>query len=105
MALAAETRRFASPELRSIIRRRFAEIGALVLALAGAALLLALGTYDVHDPSLNTATGRGAANLVGPPGAMIADVLLQGFGAAGVLPGLALLAWASRIGASQRAPR
>jgi len=42
MALAAETRRFASPELRSIIRRRFAEIGALVLALAGAALLLAL---------------------------------------------------------------
>jgi S-DNA-T family DNA segregation ATPase FtsK/SpoIIIE len=102
MAFAAETRRFASPELRSIMRRRCAEIGALVLALVGAALLLALATYDVHDPSLNTATGRATANLVGPPGALVADVLLQGFGAAGVLPGLALLAWAWRIGASRR---
>jgi S-DNA-T family DNA segregation ATPase FtsK/SpoIIIE len=102
MALAAETRRFASPELRSIMRRRFAEIGALVLALAGAALLLALGTYDAHDPSMNTATGNAVRNLAGPPGAVIADMLLQGFGAAGVLPGFALLAWAWRIGASRR---
>src|SRR6185312_4454476 len=35
--------------------------------------------------------------LAGPVGAMLADLLLQGFGLAGALPGLAMLAWAWRI--------
>ncbi|HXT80765.1 MAG TPA: DNA translocase FtsK 4TM domain-containing protein, partial [Acetobacteraceae bacterium] len=43
-------------------------------------------------------TTRHTANLVGPVGAMLADLLLQGFGIAAILPGLALLAWAWRIG-------
>ena len=102
MQLASATRRFASPALRSLIRRRLAELAALALALAGLALLVALASYDAHDPSLNTATARAARNLAGPQGAVVADMLLQGFGAAAVLPGLALLAWAWRIGSSWR---
>ena len=78
--------------------RRIAELCALGLGAAGLAMLLALATYSARDPSLNTATDRHAANLVGPVGAYLADLLLQGFGLAGTLPGLALLAWAWRVG-------
>ena len=94
----AEARRIASPALKALIGYRSAEFGGIILGLAGLALLIALASYDPLDPSLNTATTRHAANLVGLGGAMLADLLLQGFGVAGTLPGLAMLAWAWRIG-------
>jgi DNA segregation ATPase FtsK/SpoIIIE, S-DNA-T family len=90
--------RLASPQLRGLIRRRLAELGAIFLAVAGVTALVALASYDVRDPSLNTATAAPAHNLMGPIGAMVADLALQGFGLAGALPALALLAWAWRIG-------
>jgi S-DNA-T family DNA segregation ATPase FtsK/SpoIIIE len=71
------------------------------MAMGGIAVLVALATYNPSDPSLNTATSRATTNLAGPPGAYLADALLQGFGAACVLPSLAMLAWAWRI-ASRR---
>ena len=93
----AGVRRFASPAVKAAIRRRLFEFLGLACGLAGLALLVALASYDPADPSLNTATTRRAANLVGPAGAMLADLLLQGFGWAGALPGVALLAWAWRL--------
>ncbi len=99
MSAFAQGSNLASPAVRALFRRRLAEVGGLLFALAGIAVLLALATYDVSDPSLNTATARPASNLAGWPGAMVADVLLQGFGAAGALPGFALLAWAWRMAA------
>ncbi|HUB16430.1 MAG TPA: DNA translocase FtsK 4TM domain-containing protein [Acetobacteraceae bacterium] len=81
--------------------RRTAELTALLLGLVGLALLVALASYDPRDPSMNTATDRHVANLAGSFGASVADVLLQGFGVAGLLPGVALLAWAWRIGSHQ----
>ena len=98
MAMALSLSRLASPQLRTLFRRRLAGLGAMVLAAAAVALFATLLTYDAHDPSLNTATAQAARNLFGVPGAMTADFLLQGFGAASVLPGLALLAWAWRLG-------
>jgi S-DNA-T family DNA segregation ATPase FtsK/SpoIIIE len=98
MAVATQTQRIASPMVRSLIRRRLSELGAIALAVVGVTVLLALAFYDPRDPSWNTATSAAAHNLAGRPGAVLADLLLQGFGAAGVLPGLALLAWAWRIG-------
>jgi S-DNA-T family DNA segregation ATPase FtsK/SpoIIIE len=98
MAVAAQNRRLASPAVRTLIRRRFAELGAVLLAGCGVALLVALGSYESGDPSFNTAAVHGVHNLAGPPGAVVADLLLQSFGVAGALPGLALLAWAWRIG-------
>ncbi len=89
---------FASADLRASFLRRLAEIGALVMLALGVALLIALITYDPADPSLNTATARAASNLGRLPGAIAADLLLQGFGVAGALPGIALLAWAWRVG-------
>jgi DNA segregation ATPase FtsK/SpoIIIE, S-DNA-T family len=100
-ARTVETRRLASPTIRALVQQRSAELTGLVLGLAGLALLVALACYDPRDPSLNTATSRHAGNLAGPAGAVLADLLLQGFGIAAALPGLAMLAWAWRI-ASRR---
>ncbi len=94
-------RHFVSPAIRDLMRRRAAELGGLTLGLFGLALLLALASYNPSDPSLNTATAQRATNLAGPIGATLADLLLQGFGVAGALPGFAMLAWAWRL-ASRR---
>ncbi|HTW70585.1 MAG TPA: DNA translocase FtsK 4TM domain-containing protein, partial [Acetobacteraceae bacterium] len=96
-----DARRIASPALRALMSRRTGELAALLLGIIGLALLVALATYDPRDPSLNTATDRHVTNLAGSVGASLADILLQGFGIAGLLPGVALLAWAWRIGSHQ----
>ena len=97
MSAAAPARLLASPAIRTLVSRRLAELGGLVLGLGGVALLVALACYNPLDPSLNTATSRPPTNLAGPAGAMTADLLLQSFGVAGVLPGVIALAWAWRI--------
>jgi S-DNA-T family DNA segregation ATPase FtsK/SpoIIIE len=94
-------RHLASPALRAVFGRRLAEIGGLAMALAGIFIFVTLITYNPRDPSLNTATSQHATNLGGPIGSVCADFLLQGFGCAGGLPGLAMLIWAWRI-ASRR---
>ncbi|MDN3568868.1 DNA translocase FtsK 4TM domain-containing protein, partial [Paeniroseomonas aquatica] len=94
----AGVRRFASPAVKAAMRRRLFELLAFLCALGGLGLLLALASHDPADPSLSTATTRATANLAGPAGAMASDMLLQGFGWAAVLPGLALLGWAWRLG-------
>jgi DNA segregation ATPase FtsK/SpoIIIE, S-DNA-T family len=105
MAAAARSlpppRRVVSPTVRALMQRRAAEMSGLALGCAGLALLIALATYNPSDPSLDTATNASATNLAGPVGAVTADLLLQGFGLFGALPGFSLLAWAWRI-ASRR---
>jgi S-DNA-T family DNA segregation ATPase FtsK/SpoIIIE len=88
---------FVSPALRALIGRRAASLVGLALGLAGLAMLVSLASYNAADPSPDTATARSAGNLAGPLGAALSDVLLQGFGMAGALPGLAMLAWAWRV--------
>ncbi len=85
------------PARRSALGGHTAELAGLALACVGLALLIALGSYDPHDPSLNTASSRGTHNLVGPLGAIVADLLLQSFGCAAALPGLTMLVWAWRL--------
>jgi DNA segregation ATPase FtsK/SpoIIIE, S-DNA-T family len=92
-----ETRKFASPAVKALISQRSAEFGGLLLGLLGLAILVALATYDPRDPSLNTATTRHVSNMAGPAGAMLSDMLLQGFGVVGILPGIAMLTWSWRI--------
>ncbi|WP_043338237.1 FtsK/SpoIIIE family DNA translocase [Belnapia moabensis] len=97
-APSARLRRFASPAVKAAMRRRLFELLAFLAALAGLGLLVALASYDPADPSLSTATARAPTNLAGPAGATVSDLLMQGFGWAGALPGLALLGWAWRLG-------
>jgi S-DNA-T family DNA segregation ATPase FtsK/SpoIIIE len=91
-------RRFASPAVRAAIRRRAFEVLGLACGLLGLALLVALASHNPADPSLSTATTRAPTNLAGPAGAVVSDLLAQGFGWAALLPGFALLGWAWRLG-------
>ncbi|MBC9180474.1 DNA translocase FtsK 4TM domain-containing protein, partial [Pseudoroseomonas ludipueritiae] len=95
--LAAGARKFASPAVKAALRRRGAEMAGLVLAVAGGALLVALVSYNPADPSLSTAAERPVTNLAGPAGAIAADLLLQGFGWAAMLPSAVALGWAWRL--------
>jgi DNA segregation ATPase FtsK/SpoIIIE, S-DNA-T family len=96
-ATAGRTSRPGRSHRRSGIGNHTAGLVGLALACAGLALLIALGSYDPHDPSLNTASSRATHNLVGPLGAILADLLLQSFGFAAALPGLTMLVWAWRL--------
>ena len=79
------------------MRRRLAELGGVALAAVAVAMLVALVTYNPRDPSPDTATVAQTSNLAGPIGAAYADLMLQYFGLASLLPVLAILAWAWRI--------
>ena len=88
---------FASPEIRAEFKLRIGQLAGLALAIAALLLVLALVSYNPHDPSINTATSRPPSNWVGLAGATLADLLLQSFGLAAALPAIALLAWAWRL--------
>ncbi len=90
-------RNLISPALRQLMRRRVAQLSGFALGLTGLALLIALATYNPHDPSLDTDSSRAVVNLAGPTGAVVSDLLLQTFGLAGALPGLAMLTYAWRL--------
>ncbi len=102
MATLAQGRRFASPEVRNVMLARLGQLGGLAFAVGALVLLAALVSYNPHDPSLNTATSRLPGNLAGLPGAVSADVLLQGFGVAAALPSIAMLAWGFRVATRRR---
>jgi S-DNA-T family DNA segregation ATPase FtsK/SpoIIIE len=74
---------------------RLNEIVGFLLLLTGLALLLSLVSYHTQDPSLNTASADRPLNLVGYPGAYMADLFFQVFGAAAFLFPLLtfLLSW------------
>ena len=68
--------------VRDFPKRRAAEIAGFG-ALAGVACLcLALLTWSVSDPSLNHATNARVHNLLGAPGAIAADLVMQFIGLA-----------------------
>src|SRR5690606_27427263 len=69
--------------------------GMLLLALC-AIVLVSLASWSVDDPSLSLATSKAPANWLGFPGAVIADLVFQFLGLAGlvmVVP-MALWGWA-----------
>jgi S-DNA-T family DNA segregation ATPase FtsK/SpoIIIE len=82
-------------ELRGLLRRRAREIGGLALLALTAALAIALATWSVQDPSLTHATKMPVRNLIGYPGAIAADILMQLFGLASIalLAPIAIWGW------------
>ncbi len=93
----AHRARFLSPELAALIRSRLYQVAGLLLLIAAGLLAVVLVTYNSGDPSMNVATDRPAANLLGVPGAWIADFLLQVIGLASLLILGVLVAWGVRL--------
>src|SRR5476651_570096 len=82
---------------RDFLRRRMMELVGAVIAVMGVMLLMAIFTFNTADPSLNHATGVAPANLMGLPGAYVADLLLQTFGLSICLVPVALITWGVRM--------
>ncbi|MDO8901322.1 MAG: DNA translocase FtsK 4TM domain-containing protein [Phenylobacterium sp.] len=62
-----------------------------LLAAAGVAAALALATYNAADPSFNSATPHPPLNVLGGPGATIADVAIQSLGLTAALAALMMV--------------
>jgi S-DNA-T family DNA segregation ATPase FtsK/SpoIIIE len=83
--------------IRDFASRRIREAAGATLVGAVLALALALTTWSVQDPSLNNASDGAVRNLLGPHGAIIADLFMQSFGVAVVAPLAPLALWGWRF--------
>src|ERR1700733_3074343 len=83
--------------IREALARRLRELAGLgLLALSGVAAA-ALMTWSVQDPSLSHATSRAMRNIVGYPGAIGADLLMQILGLGAIMLILPVAVWGWRM--------
>ncbi len=83
--------------IREALTRRLRELAGLsLIALSGVAAA-ALMTWSVQDPSLSHATSRGIRNIVGYPGAIGADLLMQILGLGAIMLILPVAVWGWRM--------
>ena len=81
--------------LREFLMRRGAELAGLGLISFSAAIALALASWSVLDPSFNHAAPGQVHNLLGAPGAIAADLIMQmlGVSALAFLAPMCLWGW------------
>src|SRR3954451_13724155 len=81
--------------IREAVARRLREFAGLALLSLSGVAAAALMTWSVQDPSLSHATSRAIRNIVGYPGAIGADLLMQilGLGSIMVLLPIAIRGW------------
>jgi DNA segregation ATPase FtsK/SpoIIIE, S-DNA-T family len=83
--------------IRDALARRLRELAGLsLIALSGVAAA-ALMTWSVQDPSLSHATSRAIRNIVGYPGAIGADLLMQILGLGAIMLILPIAVWGWRM--------
>jgi DNA segregation ATPase FtsK/SpoIIIE, S-DNA-T family len=83
--------------IREALARRLREcVGLGLIALSGVAAA-ALMTWSVQDPSLSHATSRAIRNVVGYPGAIGADLLMQIIGLGAIMLILPVAVWGWRM--------
>ena len=88
---------FLSDAMREGLRRRLRELGGLTLIVLATLVALALATWSVQDPSLSHATNAPVRNILGVPGAVVADLLTQLFGVAALAFILPIAIWGWRL--------
>jgi S-DNA-T family DNA segregation ATPase FtsK/SpoIIIE len=86
-----------SYDLRGLVRRRLFEAGGVALITLAVTMALALASWSVQDPSLSHATDAPVRNLLGTPGAIGADLLMQLFGLAATVLVLPVAVWGWRL--------
>jgi S-DNA-T family DNA segregation ATPase FtsK/SpoIIIE len=81
--------------IREMLARRLRELAGLGLIVLSGVAAAALMTWSVQDPSLSHATSRAIRNIVGYPGAIGADLLMQilGLGSIMLILPIAVRGW------------
>ncbi len=88
---------FLSGQLGAVLRRRLREMGGIALLSIAMIAALALATWSVHDPSLSHATDARVHNLLGRPGAVAADLMMQLLGLGSLALLLPIGVWGYRL--------
>ena len=83
--------------MRAVLIRRAVEFGGLALVGFAALAGVALATWSAQDPSFSHATDGRIHNLLGPAGAVLADLLTQTFGLAAAAFVLPIAVWGWRL--------
>ena len=91
--------------LADIVWRRIVEAAGLGLLIVAIGFALSLLSYTPEDPNFNHATARAPENLLGLPGAHVADFSLQTLGVMAGLTVLVLACWSWRLVSDRRVPR
>ncbi len=88
---------FLSGRLAGALKRRLREAGGLALISLAMMAALSLATWSVQDPSLSHATDAPVHNLLGRPGAIAADLMMQLLGLGSLALVLPLAVWGYRL--------
>jgi DNA segregation ATPase FtsK/SpoIIIE, S-DNA-T family len=83
--------------IREALARRLRELAGLGLLALSSGAAAALMTWSVQDPSLSHATSRPIRNIVGYPGAIGADLLMQILGLGAIMLILPVAVWGWRM--------
>ena len=86
-----------SGQFGAMVRRRLREVGGLMLISLAMMAALALATWSVQDPSLSHATNAPVRNLLGLPGAIAADLMMQLLGLGSLALLLPIAIWGYRL--------
>jgi S-DNA-T family DNA segregation ATPase FtsK/SpoIIIE len=82
---------------RTFVARRAAETAGLTMIAATAVCALSLASWSTRDPSFNHATSGPVRNLLGAKGAIVADLVTQTIGIAGIVLLVPLALWGWRL--------
>src|ERR1700761_604093 len=83
--------------IREALARRLRELMGLGLIAMSGVAAAALMTWSVQDPSFSHATARAIRNIVGYPGAIGADLLMQILGLGAIMLILPVAVWGWRM--------
>src|SRR5580765_5203181 len=83
--------------IREALTRRMRELAGLCLIGVAGIAAAALMTWSVQDPSLSHATSRPIRNIIGYPGAIGADLLMQILGLGSIMLILPIAIWGWRM--------
>jgi DNA segregation ATPase FtsK/SpoIIIE, S-DNA-T family len=83
--------------IREALARRLRQLAGLGLIALSAVVAAALMTWSVQDPSLSHATSRAIRNVIGYPGAIGADLLMQILGLGAIMLILPVAVWGWRM--------
>src|SRR4029078_5442673 len=83
--------------IRDALARRLREVAGLCLIAISGVASAALMTWSVQDPSLRHATSRAIRNVLGYPGAIGADLLMQILGLGAIMLILPVAVWGWRM--------